>query len=119
MANEFTHGGDGELFVGEDKTLHLTLDPPVDMTGWLIHFVIRKTDAAGDPALLTKVATVIVGGTIAEVTLSDDETNLWADGSEVKAKTEDHYRHSWKRMDPGLETVLGYGDIIFQKSTTR
>ncbi|CAB4190392.1 hypothetical protein UFOVP1196_55 [uncultured Caudovirales phage] len=32
----------------------------------------------------------------------------------IKART---YRHSWKRMDDGSETVLAYGNFVPQKAT--
>lgn len=120
MANDVAIGGDGTLFVGEDKTFELeVLDGdglPVDVAGWDIVFDVRKTDHAPDPALFSKTATV--SGTYdavratntqrASVSLTSDETDT------IKART---YRYSFKRLDHGDETVLAWGDFVVQKAT--
>ena len=120
MALPATIGGSGQLFVGEDKTFKLelldTASVPVNMTGWALLFDVRKTDSAADPAIFSKVPSLTgvynVDRTIntqrAVVTLTDTEMNT------VKAHT---YRHSWKRMDDGSETVLAWGDFTPQKAT--
>jgi hypothetical protein len=122
MAKNVTIGGNGDLFVGEDKGIRLeVLDPegyPVDLTGWTINFVVRLTDAADDPALLTKTATIAgtfdadrdINTQYAGIILSDDETNTFS------AQT---YRHSWKRMNGGYETLLAYGNFILELATAR
>lgn len=122
MAVEITLGGDGELFVGEDKTLRLALKADKltgivpDMTGWNVVFDVRAKDASPDPAIVTKTMTIL-GAYAADkasnlqralVVLTDDELNLF------KAAT---YRYSMKRMDAGFETVLAYGDFAPQKAT--
>jgi hypothetical protein len=120
MAEEVTLGGEGTLFVGEDKLFRLELlDPtgaPVNMSGWTMVFDVRAKDTSADPALLSKVPAVL--GTFnairadnlqrALVVVTDDDMNLFAE------KT---YRYSWKRMDGGSETVLVYGDFTPQKAT--
>lgn len=119
MAIESTIGGDGVLFVGEDKTFRLeVLLPtllPVDATGWSILFDIRVKDTSSEyiisrTATLTGVYSPVRGTNTqrAVVVLTDTDLNLF------HAKT---YRYSWKRMDDGLETVLAYGDFSPQKAT--
>lgn len=120
MALDAPIGGDGALFVGEDKTFrHECIDPaglPVNVAGWDILFDVRKKDNAADPAIFSKHATIIgifnatraLNTQRAEVVLTDTELNT------VTART---YRHSWKRMDDGSETVLAWGDFIPQKAT--
>lgn len=122
MAYDVTIGGEGTLFVGEDKTLRLELvdaqDPPqpVDMTGWTMLFDVRLKDTSPDPAIVSVVPTLIGAFNLvrasntqrAIVSLTDDMLNLF------KAKT---YRYSWKRMDAGDETVLMYGNFAPQKAT--
>jgi len=128
MAEETTIGGEGALFVGEDKVFRLELlEPaaasvpaasrvPVDMSTWIVLFDVRKKDDSPDPAIFSKAATITGAYNVlratntqrAVVTLSDTEMNT------VSAKT---YRHSWKRMDDGSETVLAWGDYIVQKAT--
>lgn len=124
VAVEVNIGGDGELFVGEDKSFRLTpitnrlTGLPENVTGWVIHLVVRRRDGTPDPAIFDKTAAI--GGVYnvnptlntqyAEVQLTDTELNT------VKALT---YRHSWKRMDDGSETVLAYGNFVPQLATAR
>lgn len=120
MALPATIGGNGTLFVGEDKTFKLelldTVSIPVDMTGWDILFDVRKKDNSADPAIFSKTASLTGSYNVvrasntqrAVVVLTDTELNT------VQAKT---YRHSWKRMDDGSETVLAWGDFAPQKAT--
>ena len=120
MALDATIGGNGTLFVGEDKTFRLELldvsELPVNMSGMDILFDVRKNDNAAAPAIFSKTATIVgvfnatraSNTQRAEVVLTDTELNT------VRAKT---YRHSWKRMDDGSETVLAWGDFAPQKAT--
>ena len=120
MAVEVTIGGNGELFVGEDKIIRLAVldknGAPVDIAGRTILLDVRKSDIAADPAIFSKLATIIgvfnasvsLNTQRAEVVFTDTELNT------VKGKT---YRHSWKQMDDGIETVLVYGDFVMQKAT--
>lgn len=120
MATTQNIGGDGVLFVGEDKTFRYeNLDGaelPVDMTGWSVLWDLRKSDNSRDPAILSK--TLTISGVFNAVrasnlqrgffTLTDTEMNT------VKART---YRYSYKRMDDGSETVLARGDFAPEKAT--
>lgn len=120
MALPIVIGGNGTLFVGEDKTFrHEVLDAaglPVNIAGWTILFDVRKTATAPDPAIFSKSASIIgvfnavraVNTQRAEVTLTDTELNT------IKAKK---YQASWKRMDDTVETVLGWGPFTPQKAT--
>lgn len=122
MPDEVAIGGDGTLFVGEDKVLRFELPSAtnsavaVDMTGWAMVFDVRAKDTSPDPALLSIAPTLTgvfnsVRATNTQraiVTLTDDQMNFF------KAKT---YRWSWKRTDAGSETVLGLGNFVPQKAT--
>ena len=120
MATTVAIGGNGALFVGEDKLLRMelidALSVPVDMAGWVILFDVRAKDTSPDPALLSKTATLsgvynavrATNTQRAEVVLTDTEMNLF------KAKT---YRYSWKRMTDGSETVLVRGNFAPEKAT--
>jgi hypothetical protein len=113
-------GGDGSLFVGEDKEFQLDLvdlaGVPVDMTGWSIVFDVRRADNSADPAIFTKTATIqgVYSAVVASnsqravVVLTDAELNT------ISART---YRHSWKRTDEDGETVLAWGNFTPQKAT--
>lgn len=121
MATTVTIGGGGSLFVGEDKTFRLGVQTvvapiiPIDISTWSILFDVRVKDSA-TTAIFSKTASI--QGTFnaspalntqrAVVTLTDDEMNT------VKAKA---YRHSWKRMDDGSETVLARGNFVVEKAT--
>jgi hypothetical protein len=116
----------GMLFVGEDKVQPLELIDlngiPVDMTGWTMVFDIRKKDDSPDPAILSLVpaltgvynAVRVTNTQRAVVTFTDDNLNLFKGSNVTKPST---YRFSWKRMDPGSETVLMRGDFLPEKAT--
>lgn len=119
MAKQWTIGGAGDLFKGEDKTLKLEVldgsDLPVDIAVWSITMDVRLTVDASAPATLSKTATV--SGTYnanrntntqrAVVTLTDTELGI----------TATTYQHAWKRTDDGSETILAYGDFIVEEAT--
>lgn len=132
MAREVQIGGDGALFVGEDKDFvyenvaidvddpeNETLWVPVDMFGWDIRFDVRKKDNSPEPPFIVKTAAV--DGTFqptraanqqrATVTVTDTDMNTLGG---LKAAT---YRYSFKRMDDGVETVLVRGDFVVEKAT--
>ena len=116
----------GLLFVGEDAIQPLelldSLGVPVDMTGWLMVFDIRKKDDSPDPAILSLVPVLqgiynVVRGTNTQravVTFTDDNMNLFKGSNVTKPST---YRFSWKRMDSGSEKVLMRGDFLPEKAT--
>lgn len=120
MALQSDIGGNGSLFVGEDKVIRLELidsvGVPVDMGLFEILFDVRTKDSSVDPALLSKTATVsgiynssrVSNTQRASIALSDTEMNT------LRAKT---YRYSFKRMDDGSETVLVYGNFNVEKAT--
>lgn len=139
MATTVTIGGQGTLFVGEDKIFKLELtvaefdadgnvvapsstSVPKDMTGWAIVFDVRKTDNSADPAIFSKTATLegvfsavsrAANTQRAVVTLTDTEMNTVKAGN----LTTGNYRYSWKRMDDGSETVLARGPFTPEKAT--
>lgn len=121
MATLTTIGGNGTMFMGEDKQLRLELlddinGNPVDMAGWVLLFDVRMSDQAPDPALISKVPTITgvynsvraLNTQRAIVVLTDTEMNT------LQARI---YRHSWKRMDDGSETVLSRGPFHPEKAT--
>jgi hypothetical protein len=135
MALETTLGGDGSLFIGEDKRLRFgplsepagwntaldgTYVPP-DISAWAIQFVVRLKDGSPDPAIIdvavsgtlgTYATTVATNTQQVYVDLSDTQMNLFSALKDGKT-----YRWSLKRMDDTLETVLAYGDFIPQQVT--
>ena len=124
--DEYTIGGSGSLFVGEDKVLRFELvdaaatPAPVDMTGWTTVFDVRKKDNSAEPPILS--ITPVISGVFnasrvlntqrAIVTLTDDHLNLFKG-----VPPSNPYRWSWKRMDTASETVLRWGDFSPQKAT--
>lgn len=107
---------DGRVFVGEDKTLTLTLKnySNTDMSGWAVLFVVRPT-VGSSTTTLSKTATIsgsynatpASNSQVATVTLTDTDLS-------ITAKT---YYHSWKRTDDGSETVLCEGKFIVEQAT--
>lgn len=121
MAYETQIGGNGTLFVGEDKIFRFeAVDEsgnPVDMTGWSMIFDVRKKDNSRDPAILGLTNFTLIGifnsvralnTQRALLSVIDDQMNLF------KAK---NYRWSWKRLDADVETVLGWGTFAPEKAT--
>lgn len=120
MAVETTIGGEGTLFIGEDKTLRFEVidksNLPVDLSGFTLVFDVRKKDNSPSPAILSKTPTITgvfspsrsTNTQRVEIALSDDDMNLFKPQG---------YRHSLKRMDAGNETVLAWGDFVPQKAT--
>ena len=128
MAINTSIGGGGALFVGEDKIFFLELldstydatvvgsGVPIDMTGFVLVFDIRRKDNSPEPPIVTKTPTLVgvynamraLNTQRAQAVLTDTDMNLF------QAKT---YRYSWKRMDDGVETVLAWGNFSPQKAT--
>jgi hypothetical protein len=115
MATTETIGGDGELFVGEDKTIRMSI-PSVDMTGWSVLLDVRKSDKSPPPAIFSKTAT-ITGSYNVDPLLSTQKAVVVLTDTELNTVTGRTYRHSWKRMDDGSETVLSRGPFIVEKAT--
>lgn len=115
MATEVRIGGDNDLFKGEDKQLELNVvdadGAAVDITGWTIKFIVRRTDVTAVMIEKTAVITGVFAPTNnpqrAVVTLTDTDLSI-ASGI---------YKHSWKRTDDGAETVLARGPFHVEVTT--
>ena len=144
MALKHNLGGDGSLFVGEDKILDLRpiYDGPVafvgdvayvadvsgaptstlasvkDITGWTIKWFLRVRDASTGAALLEKTATI--DGTFnVSPSVNTQKARVVLTDDDLNTLTASGYRYSWKRMDDGSETVLAYGDFRPEVATAR
>jgi hypothetical protein len=120
MATAITIGGDGSVFVGEDKQLRLrVLDAAglqADITGWSVVFDVRKLDASkGDP--IFTAAASIIGIFDASPASNTQRARVVMTSDDLDKFKEGPYRCSWKRTDPGEETVLAWGDFLPQKAT--
>ena len=95
----------------------------LDPTGSDFEWVLRKTNKAGDPALILKTTGSpggidIVGSPPAvEVSLYDIDTAL-EDGTGIVLAPKT-YRYSLKRMDDGAETIAAEGDFELSEATAR
>lgn len=119
MAKEIQIGGNGSLFVGEDKTIIIeVIDPvtklPVDISGFTINFVVGKNDR--DNTVFNKQATII-GTFNADRVINTQRARIILTDTEMNTVTNRTYRHSWKRMDDGSETVFAYGDFVPERAT--
>lgn len=118
MASDVTIGGSGALFVGEDKTFVLELldssGAPVDMSGWTVVCVIAASDKAA--AIFTESAS-ITGSFNATRALNTQRASFALTDTQMDTLRAKDYRHSWKRMDAGFETILAYGDFTVEKAT--
>lgn len=129
MAIKVSIGGNGTLFIGEDKTFrfeilqqrddglpHDATSVPEDVSGMSLLMDVRSTTTSPDPAILSKTATITgVYNAVrasntqrAVVVVTDTEMNLF------RARS---YQYSVKRMDDGSETVYAYGDFVPEKAT--
>jgi hypothetical protein len=116
MAARITFGGNGQLFVGEDKTVEFeildTRGLPVDITGWSLRLVVKSQ---ANTILIDKNATItgtynvdrVLNTQLAVVTLTDDDLSI-DDGT---------HQYSLKRTDAGSETVLVYTECIVERTT--
>jgi hypothetical protein len=116
MAARITFGGNGQLFVGEDKTVEFeildTRGLPVDITGWSLRLVVKSQ---ANTVLIDKNATItgtynvdrVTNTQRAVVTLTDDDLSI-DDGV---------HQYSLKRTDSGSETVLVYTECIVERTT--
>lgn len=120
MAYEVDIGGDGELFVGEDKLLRLEIIDsaglPVNIAGWNILWDVRVTEIATTPALLTKTGSV--SGTFNASRASNTQRALFQlTNTELDLLSARIYRHSFKRLGSGVNTIVVWGKITPQKAT--
>lgn len=118
MAREVQIGGDGDLFIGEDKTIRVEVlgasEIPENIAAFAMTFLVRPSDSSGTTTL-TKSVTVT--GTYnanrntntqrAVVTLTDTDMSI----------TAGTYRYSLKRTDDGSETIIAWGDFIVEQAT--
>jgi len=122
MATEVTIGGNGTLFVGEDKTLRLELlDPagvPVNMATFTIKMIVRIKEPSPDPPILDKTATV--SGTYSAVRATNAQRAVVTlTDTEMDALSGRTYRHSWKRTNTDNETILSFGPFIVEEATAK
>lgn len=145
LAIETNIGGDGSIFVGEDKTLKLgpvfdgkvvldgdgiayvpkfdgsastTLATCKDMAGWDVRLEVRQEYISDDLALPSKTAT-ISGVFNASQLLTTQVAVVTFTDDELATLLGQVYHYSWKRMDSGSDTVLAYGTMTVQVSTVR
>ena len=132
MAETVDIGGDGSVFVGEDKAVILELfskaNPTVaiDMRGMTMIFVISRKDTDTTYIILkTTTDGMVVSGTFnavrasnqqrCTVTFSDDDLNLLK-GTSVVPYQVNRYRYSWKQTTAGAATILARGYFSLDKA---
>ncbi len=135
MARESNFDKDSNIFIGEDKQIRFPVydddaDPvvPLDVSGFSMIWVLRKSDTASDPALLSKTtgSGITITGTFnadplintqrVVVALADTDT-AGNDGSVLIPPKK--YRYSLKRTDAGSETILAFGNFVLREATAR
>lgn len=134
MAIEFNVTAADKFFLGEDKVLEFTIFgpdnvTPLDVSGLVLEWNMRKTDKAADPAILTKgvgTGLTIVGVyNVVPATNTQRVRAAFASAdtdplvSAIVLKANVAYRHSLKRKDSGNENILSYGSITFLQATER
>jgi hypothetical protein len=105
-------GGDGTLFIGEDKKLTFEiLDPngvPVDLTSWTTRFVVRLhfdsvTAEVDEPGVVSGVYNANRSLNTQRVSVTLEATDL-----DFAART---YFYSLRRTDTGFAAVLRSGEF--------
>jgi hypothetical protein len=120
MATTQQIGGNGLLFVGEDKQFALELldvtGIPIDMTGMTFTFDVRTRDGAPPPAIFSKVGALT--GVYNAVRLTNTQRMVVAlsaiEMETVKAKI---YRYSWKRLNASFYEVAARGNFTVEIAT--
>lgn len=120
MALERALGGDGKLFVGEDKIVEIgpvvdLAGVPIDMTGWAVMLIVRLSDDA--PTIALSKAGNVLGTYSATAALNTQYLKFLLTAAETRRLVATTYRYSVKRMDTGAETIVSFGPFIVQKTT--
>lgn len=131
MAIEFNVTAADHFFLGEDKVLEFVVfdldgTTPFNVAGLSLEWNMRRTDKAGDPAILTKTPTVVgvfnsnpaTNTQRVRVTFASDDTDPLVT-TLYTLKAGFAYRHSLKRKDAGNEIILSYGSLTFLQATER
>lgn len=114
--------GTGDLFVGEDKQFKLFpvtdrySGVPVNMTGWTVMFVVRKTPTTADPPIFSKVCT-IAGIYNVDPTQNTQYAYATLTQAELNTVKQAGYVYSFKRTDPGSNVVLAWGTFLPERTT--
>jgi len=119
MANNVDIGGDGSLFIGEDKTFQLELlDPtntfPVNMASMTIVFDARASDFSSS-AFFT-ITAAIVGVFNPVRSLNTQRAQAVVTATQMNALKSAPWRYSWK-ITSFPETVAAWGNWYPQKAT--
>ncbi len=137
MAREYNFEKTANIFVGEDKQVKFpvydddsseAVKPALDVSGFAMTWILRKSDTAAD-ALLTKATGgqgITVTGTFdadpsvntqrVVVALADTDT---ADNTGAVLIKPGKYRYSLKRTDADSETILAFGNFVLREATAR
>ena len=126
MAIEFNITAADKFFMGEDKYVDFTVfavdeTTPYDVTALPLEWNMRKTDKAGDPALLIKAVgsgLAIVGVYNVNPVVNTQRVRLTFVPDDTRPlKGNFAYRHSLKRLDLSNNNILSYGSILFLQAT--
>lgn len=95
-----------EIYRGETVTLHFSMTPPKDITGWTISFTAAK--ARGSQNKLFQVTATITSGPNGtfDVPITNIQSNILPG------------TYAWDvwRVNPGFDRILGEGDFIISPS---
>jgi len=121
MARRTTLGGNGQLFLGEDKTFVLEVvdadGDPVDISGWTVLLDVRARPSSAS-ALISKTPASITGTFNASRTLNTQRASWEVSDDEMdELAAAGTFHYSCKRTDEGYKTVLAYGEFIAEKAT--
>jgi hypothetical protein len=116
-----------ELFLGTDFTFRFAIandeeTEALDITGWALSFMIKRSGHDADvAALLTKTTPTITITGAYDAVIADNlqRANVAILDTDTDAIAAGMCAWELKRTDAGFETILGYGPIKLQRSVHR
>jgi len=91
-----------EVDRGEDITLHMTMTPRKDITGWVISMTVAE--AANSPNKLFQVTATITSGPLGKY-------DIIITASQLNIEPGTYYYDIW-RVNPGNNRILNEGEFI-------
>ncbi len=115
-------GGDGALFLGEDKAFVLSVTNragiPVDVSTWTIKMLVKLRDSDADASAVLDMTGAVSGVFNADPLVNSQIVTFVALDTETELlNSTKTYSYSCKRKDDGSETILAYGPFVIERTS--
>jgi len=97
-------------FIGVDHEYVFTEADGNLLTGFTLSFMVKADKEDDDAAAIITITSITIAGAVATIQIADTDT---ADFDP------DTYYWELKRMDPGAETILGFGEFVLIRGVHR